>query len=488
MLHSQDTHSLSELKTDFIAKGLKPDFILGTVKCFKLSVANKCFEGLKSKGHSLASLFTCLLSFPFIGKKSIHHFAQHPIESFATAGKDCFYRMQNRSDIDWRGILWTFSKQFLTITKKANHQTAKQLSPKCLIFDDSILNKCGRRMELISKVWDHVTNRSVLGYKVVVSMFYDGISCLPVDFTIHREGGKNKNKPYGMKKSELKKVYRKSRDRNNHGYKRVKEADQTKIKMALKMLRRAVSKGLAIDYVLMDSWFTCWAFVEVLQRFNRRRKTPIRLIGMFKISTTKFDWNNQSLTYNQIRKMAPTAIRCRKLGCYYKQAVVEWKGQPVKLFFSRTGKREKWRVFLTTDRSLSFIEMIKIYQIRWTIEVFFKEAKQSLRLGKCQSNDFDAQIAATTLTMIQYMIITLRWRFENYESKGALFEQDRTKVVAFSLAERLWGLLLELAKLIEILFEGVDSQKIITKILHDKTALELISKLWKDPPENQLAK
>jgi hypothetical protein len=47
---------------------------------------------------------------------------------------------------------------------------------------------------------------------------------------------------------------------------------------------------------------------------------------------------------------------------------------------------------------------------------FFKEAKQLLGLGKCQSNDFDAQIADTTITLIQYILLTLKFRFEHYET------------------------------------------------------------------------
>lgn len=487
MLQAQDTHSLSELKGDFIAKGLKADFILGTVKCFNLSAANKYFEGLKGKGYQLSGLFTCLLTLPFLGKKSVNHFMQDPIESITTARKDSLYRMKNSADIHWRNILYIFAKQFLKITTQANQSTPKAQDPKCLIFDDTTLSKCGRRLELISRAWDHVTNRFVLGYKLLACLYYDNTSCLPVDFSIHREKGKNEKKPYGLKKKDHKKVYSKSRPRNSQGYKRVKEADQSKIKMALKMTRRAISKGLPIDYVLMDSWFTCWDFVALLAQLNVKRSNSIRLIGMYKNANTKFNWNNQSLTHDQIRNSITKVKRCRKLKYYYKEAVVEWKGQPIKLFFSKEGTKGKWKVLLTTDTSLSFTAMIKIYQIRWAIEVFFKEAKQSLRLGKCQSNDFDAQIADTTLVMIQYMILTLRWRFEQYESKGALFEQDQNKVVAFKLAERLWGLLLELAELIETVFEEMDSQQIITKMFHNEKANKLIEKFWQEPMTSQRA-
>ncbi len=61
--------------------------------------------------------------------------------------------------------------------------------------------------------------------------------------------------------------------------------------------------------------------------------------------------------------------------------------------------------------------MIDIYQTRWTIEVF-KEAKQLLGLGRCQSNDFDANMVNTSLTLIQYMLLSLRFRYDKYESRG----------------------------------------------------------------------
>ena len=53
---------------------------------------------------------------------------------------------------------------------------------------------------------------------------------------------------------------------------------------------------------------------------------------------------------------------------------------------------------------------MEIYSIRWTIEVFFREAKQQLGLGKCKSRDFDAQIASITYLHITVgPTITRRW-------------------------------------------------------------------------------
>ncbi len=156
---------------------------------------------------------------------------------------------------------------------------------------------------------------------------------------------------------------------------------------------------------------------------------------------------------------------------------MEWKTKKVKLFFSRQGKNGKWKVLMTTNITLSFIEMIKIYQIRWTIEVFFKETKQLLGLGKCQSKDFDAQISSITITMIQYLLLSLRFRFDNYETKGILFAQIKEELIEYRLNERLWGLFLELVKIIETIFDGIDCDDIIAKLLNNPDAAKIINRI-----------
>ena len=46
-------------------------------------------------------------------------------------------------------------------------------------------------------------------------------------------------------------------------------------------------------------------------------------------------------------------------------------------------KRSKdWKLLLSTDTTLSFVRVMELHQIRWTIEVMFKECKQYLRLGQ----------------------------------------------------------------------------------------------------------
>ena len=126
-------------------------------------------------------------------------------------------------------------------------------------------------------------------------------------------------------------------------------------------------------------------------------------------------------------------------------------------------------------------------RLSFTRQVFFKEAKQLLGLGRCQSNDFDAQIADTTITMIHYILLTMKFRFEHYETKGALFDHIREGIIESRLNERLWGLFIELIRVLEVLFDDVDQMDILQRILEDERAYEMICRLLPQEPDLQNA-
>lgn len=419
---------------------------------------------------------TILLSMPFLGASTINSMLNGCIKHQVEAGKDAFYRIKNNQSICWRMLLWLFAAKFKVLVNNCLESTDK---PKCMVFDDTILTKTGKSIEKVSRVFDHVTRRYVLGFKLLLMGYWDGVSFIPLDFSIHRERGQNKEKPFGLKKKELKKQHKTKRQSASFSDERAREADMSKIDSAIKMFRRAISQGFMVDYVLMDSWFTCEALVEAVLSV---KKYTVHLIGMYKTAKTKFLYNNGNYTPKQIRNLTGKPKRCRKLGFYYTEALVSFKGKPIKLFFSKQGKNGKWKVFLCTDTKLSFIKMIEIYQIRWTIEVFFKESKQLLGLGRCQSNSFDAQVADTTITMVQHILLTMRYRVEHYESMAGLFSSVKEAAVNQRLDQRLWGLFIELMQVVTVLFEDVDEQELLEKIFQNEKVSQMVNHILGDGP------
>jgi len=126
---------------------------------------------------------------------------------------------------------WLFASKFIKVSQKP---CSVDKGSKCMIFDDSTLAKTGQYIEKVSRVWDHVANGAILGYKLLTMGYWDGTSFIPVDFSLHREKGKNKDKPYGLKKSKYRKQYRKPRRKDSPSWERAKEADEKQDKQCLK--------------------------------------------------------------------------------------------------------------------------------------------------------------------------------------------------------------------------------------------------------------
>jgi hypothetical protein len=126
-------------------------------------------------------------------------------------------------------------------------------------------------------------------------------------------------------------------------------------------------------------------------------------------------------------------------------------------------------MLVSADTDITFTYAMKYYQIRWSIEVFFKECNQNLNINKCQSTDFDAHIAWITLSFISYMMLSLRKRFDDYETMGEVFRDFKNELLEITLVEKLW-------QIIEILFQEILAELCVDwEIFLDKLAKNEIS-------------
>jgi hypothetical protein len=457
MLRDKVTKRVSEIQTGFNRDGFSIDKLMDTFKAMKLTESFSEFNEIKKEGFSFKLVISLMILMVLLGQETVNSSLSKLKEFGYELGKDVYYRLLNNPKICWRRILWHIGLKFIGKTESETTEEDKK-RPHYLIFDDTTIEKTGKKMEYIGKVWDHVQQKCVLGYKMLVMLYWDGKSSIPLDFSVHRERGKKEDKPFGMKPKELRRQYKKKRSREDESLNRVKDLDMDKISMMLKMFFSAVYRNLRINYVLVDSWFTCDALINAVVGQG------IHLIGMYKHVKTNFLYKGQMLNYVQINCMIDKTQYCRTANMTYKRVNVLYDGISVTLFFSRKGVRGDWKVILTTDTTLTFTQVLKHYQVRWTIEVFFKETKGLLNLGGCQSSNFDAQIAHATIVMITYILITFRFRFEHYESKGELFRKMNAECLRLTLDQRLWELFLEVIRVVAKAFD-IDADDLLRRIL-----------------------
>ena len=126
-------------------------------------------------------------------------------------------------------------------------------------------------------------------------------------------------------------------------------------------------------------------------------------------------------------------------------------------------------MLLTTDLTLKFVQAFELYQIRWTIEVLFKECKQYLRHGGCQNTDFDGQIADATMALITHTILTLQHRFEAYETMGNLFRESQQHLLELPLWERILKVFIKMLHEVSVVL-SIDIEETIEKIMRNEKA------------------
>lgn len=308
--------------------------------------------------------------------------------------KNTAYRFLNSSNFNWTRLLLLLATMIIT---RINSLTSDDRA-NVLIVDDSLYDRSrSKKVELLSKVFDHTTHKFVKGYKMLTLGWSDGTTFLPVGFSL-------------LSSRQEKRILcpaNSSIAKRSAGYKKRSEATANSTEILLKLLDSA--KGLPAKYLLFDSWF---AFPKtIIQVLKRKRE----VICMLKISSKihyfyQCEWMNLKEIYKRITPIAKGNI----IGSVTVN-IRESKKNPVlvdaKLVFVKDRHSKNWLAVLSTDITLNNDEIIRIYGKRWDIEVFFKVTKSYLALAKeYQGRSYDMMLAHTTIVFMRYAMLAIESR------------------------------------------------------------------------------
>jgi hypothetical protein len=461
--------NFSELSKLVSVKSRIGDDIFALFGMFQLSQTLRRLGLEKQCGHSASELIQSLCLFKVLGE-TIGSMWHHKFYDLLQVGKNCFYRMLTRSSMDWRRLLAAMVIHFLAILRSRKVDFYKGVT--CFILDDTTAEKTTKKAERVSRVFDHVVCKCVLGYKVQILCVSDGVTTIPVDFSIHREKGEKGD--YGLTQKERRKQFHKKREAVSPAVKRLKEADGNKLDIALEMIARAWKLRIRPQYVLADSWYLS---EKLLRGVLQIGKGALDFLGMAKMGSTKYKVEGRLLdAASLIAKYERTRHHeCRKYHCWYITLNGEYSktGIPVRIFLVKCGHNRTWNILVTTDMEMGFVKAFETYQMRWGIEVLIKDCRQNLGFCRCLSNDFDAQVADVTITFLTYIVAALDLRFSEYETMGQLFDSMEEELTRLTL----WNTILDcIEKILGNLLErcGINLDDVIADILRDSEAAKEI--------------
>lgn len=117
-----------------------------------------------------------------------------------------------------------------------DHKKSKM--PTVLIEDDTDLPKTGLHMEAIGKIFSHVHQKCILGYKALMLCWSDGRTQFMLDFSLHGEKRKIEGKEKGLTSDQRKQRYERERDKDSHIAKRKDEYFMSKRKKLWDMVKK----------------------------------------------------------------------------------------------------------------------------------------------------------------------------------------------------------------------------------------------------------
>jgi len=377
----------------------------------------------KRHGHSVRSLIKPLFALPFIGK---NFFRGIVINDDIPFGKDAAYDLLKGARSNWRRFLLTLGVQLYCFFDRLTSEKRESV----LIIDDSTYDRSrSKKVELLSRVKDHTTGRFVRGFRLLTLCWSDGVSCLPLDFVLLSSTNA------ATRFCETTKAV----DKRCCAYRRRQEATMKSTAHLADMVKRTLDAGIDASYVLMDSWFAMPATIvrvcEHLPVICMVKKTPKVLYGY-------------GTRHGDLMTLYRSLKKRRGRAKILASVVVTLKDeQKARIVFVRDRRKKDWLALLTTDIDLSDEDVVRIYGKRWDIEVFFKMAKQHLKLAKeIQCRDFDALIAHTTIVFTRYMFLAYRCRMEtDHRTFGDLFYACCDELSDISFIEALYRILILVA-------------------------------------------
>lgn len=393
----------------------------------------------KRTGISITEAVFLLLLWKWLNVSSIAMFSRKALGIFSESKKDVMYDLLKREDINWRELNIQTAKEVY----QANQLAGSQI--KAFVLDDSIKARRGKKMEGVASHFDHVTGCHVMGQQVLTLGLATENCFLPIDSQIYISQVKAQGltEPHKDDRSTVAKRYKEAREHD-------------KPEMAKNMMKRAIRSGIGADYLVADAWFGTKRTIRSAFDVNvcgilRMKKNKMKYRASFHGRKKELFTAEEIYTHavkrewKKVRGLPWKAVELIvELNIAEKAKEQNWI--TVKLLFVRglnepggpeVGKKD-WALFLSTAPKLSMSKMLEVYALRWSIEVYFKEAKQHLGFLREQTRTFASYTASIHLSAIRYLILVQNTLEGNECRAGDARAIIQEQLDMLSFAGRLW--------------------------------------------------
>jgi len=249
-----------------------------------------------------------------------------------------------------------------------------------VVIDDTIVHKTGKHIEGVSWIFDHCENKTVLGQSVVTSHYVDRQVNYPIDYRF-----------YFSEKSEYAKTH--------------SSEFKTKIQLAIELMLDAIEKKAAV--FVLDSWFICDDVVSCADEHGKA------IVGRVKCDRLVYTPQNKLVSIGDFAKslsdndFKEIVVGEKKYRIFTKVMRLKSLKKKVRVVISWMEGKDEPIFLIANQLGWSPVKIIETYNFRYTIEPFYKDAKQNFGLEDCQVRTLDGIKRHWYLVFLAYSLVKL---------------------------------------------------------------------------------
>jgi len=294
-------------------------------------------------------------------------------------------------------------------------ETVRDLDPQegeeiMLVIDDSKKEKRGKNMDAVGKIFDPAKKAYCQGHLYVTATLYFRGYTIPFGIRLYVKKGDCRSLEVPFKKLT---------------------------ELAVEMIEELEGlQGLKVK-VLFDCFYLCKTVVRACKRMK------FKFVSVLK-SNRKLLRNGRRHSAgkygkNLFRRKPKKKSKNGKYQ-YIRAGNFEARGLgTISVIYSQRKKGNKALTIVTDDLKCSAENILSFYEKRWSIEVFFKQAKSNLGLGQYQNGTMRAAVIHLHLVCFAYILLT-HLHIKKQSAKRKLIRTDCLSIesLQYDLRNLIW--------------------------------------------------
>ena len=266
-------------------------------------------------------------------------------------------------------------------------------------IDDTIEEKpYTEENEIVSWYHDHTKGRAVKGINILSALYINDKGKIPLNYMIVR---KTKT-VYDAKKGKEKRV-----------------SEETKNQMYQKILNQIIKNKVQFKYAINDVWYASAAnMVHVKMKLEKEFIMPIK-------TNRKVAFSRKDKIYGKYASVSSLELKENTIYKIYLEDV-PFELYLVKQIFKNEDDTEGVLYLVTSDKTLTYIQITELYQKRWKIEVYHKSLKKNASLCKSPARMVRTQsnhIFASIFAFYKLESMSMKTKLNHFAIKARIYEK-----------------------------------------------------------------